>query len=56
MVSHLIEEAVSLGERVVLMKDGKIEEIYTIGLPYPRRESGIAFHDTVQKIRAKFFA
>ncbi|MGC9602753.1 MAG: ABC transporter ATP-binding protein [Minisyncoccia bacterium] len=56
IVSHLIEEAVSLGERVVLMKNGKIEEIYPINLPYPRRESGIAFHDTVQKIRAKFFA
>jgi NitT/TauT family transport system ATP-binding protein len=56
MVSHLIEEAVSLGNRVVLMKDGKIEEIYAINLPYPRRENGIAFHELVQKIRAKFFA
>ncbi|HEY5383224.1 MAG TPA: ABC transporter ATP-binding protein [Candidatus Paceibacterota bacterium] len=55
MVSHLIEEAVSLADRVVLMKDGRIEEIFPIALPYPRRESGIAFHELVQKIRAKFF-
>jgi ABC-type nitrate/sulfonate/bicarbonate transport system ATPase subunit len=55
MVSHLIEEAVSLADRVVLMKDGRIEEIFPVALPYPRRENGIAFHELVQKIRAKFF-
>ena len=56
MVSHLIEEAVSLADRVVLMKNGAIEEIFSVTLPYPRRESGMAFHELVQKIRAKFFA
>jgi NitT/TauT family transport system ATP-binding protein len=56
MVSHLIEESVSLADRVVLMKDGRVEEIFPITLPYPRRENGLAFHELVQKIRAKFFA
>ena len=56
MVSHLIEEAVSLADRVVLMKEGSIEEIFPISLPYPRRENGLSFHELVQKIRIKFFA
>ena len=30
MVSHLIEEAVSLADRVILMKDGTIDEVYSI--------------------------
>jgi sulfonate transport system ATP-binding protein len=55
MVSHLIEEAVSLADRVVLMKDGHIEETFPVELPYPRREEGLRFHDLVQKIRSKFF-
>jgi len=56
MVSHLIEEAVSLADRVVLMKDGAIKETFNVPLPYPRRENGIAFHELVQKVRAAFFA
>ena len=56
MVSHLIEEAASLADRVVLMKAGRIEEIFSISLPYPRRENGLAFHELVQKIRKQFFA
>jgi ABC-type nitrate/sulfonate/bicarbonate transport system ATPase subunit len=56
MVSHLIEEAVSLADRVVLMKDGRIEDIFPITLPYPRREQGLPFHTEVLKIRKSFFA
>jgi NitT/TauT family transport system ATP-binding protein len=56
MVSHLIEEAVSLSDRVILMKNGDIEEIFHIHLPYPRRENGLLFHEQVEKIRKKFFA
>ena len=55
MVSHLIEEAVSLADRVVLMKDGRIEEIFPVKLPYPRRENGLPFHELVLKIRKQFF-
>lgn len=56
MVSHLIEEAVSLAGRVALMKDGRIAEIFTVSLPYPRRENGLPFHELVQKVRRAFFA
>ncbi len=55
MVSHLIEEAVSLAERVVLIKNSTIAEIFNIELPYPRREQGLAFHHDVMKIRREFF-
>ena len=55
MVSHSIEEAVSLANRIVLMKDGAIVETFKVSLPHPRREQGMPFHDLVQKVRAKFF-
>jgi len=54
MVSHLIEEAVSLGGRVILMRDGTIDQTFQIDLPYPRRESE-HFHREVMKIRREFF-
>jgi len=54
MVSHLIEEAVSLADRVILMREGKIDSEYQITLPYPRRENQ-GFHDDVMKIRKEFF-
>lgn len=56
MVSHLIEEAVSLADRVVLMREGRIAEIFPITLPYPRRETGLPFHELVLKIRKVFFS
>ncbi len=54
MVSHLIEEAVSLAGRVVLMRDGTIDQIFTVDLPYPRHDSD-NFHREVMKIRREFF-
>jgi NitT/TauT family transport system ATP-binding protein len=54
MVSHLIEEAVSLADRVILMREGTIDQIFPIDLPYPRRESE-HFHREVMKIRREFF-
>ena len=56
MVSHLVEEAVSLSDRVILMKGGTIQEIFKIDLAYPRREQEAAFAHDVQKIRRVFFA
>lgn len=56
LVSHLIEEAVSLADRVILMKQGRIEHIFPIALPYPRREQVSAFMHEVQEIRRVFFA
>jgi NitT/TauT family transport system ATP-binding protein len=54
MVSHLIEEAVSLADRVILMREGRVDSEYRITLPYPRREDR-GFHDDVMKIRKEFF-
>ncbi len=55
IVSHLIEEAVSLAERVILIKDRKVANIFKIELPYPRREQGLTYHQDVMKIRREFF-
>jgi NitT/TauT family transport system ATP-binding protein len=55
MVSHLVEEAVSLGDRVILMSGGSPQEIFKIDLAYPRREQEAAFAHEVQKIRREFF-
>jgi NitT/TauT family transport system ATP-binding protein len=54
MVSHVIEEAVSLADRVILMRDGVVDSIFPIELPYPRRESE-NFHHDVMRIRREFF-
>lgn len=54
MVSHLIEEAVSLADRVILMRDGTVDSIFPVELPYPRRESD-GFHRDVMHIRRAFF-
>lgn len=55
MVSHLVEEAVSLADRVILMRNGSIAEIFKIDLPYPRREQEAGFGHDVQRIRREFF-
>jgi NitT/TauT family transport system ATP-binding protein len=54
MVSHLIEEAVSLADRVILMREGRVDSEYPVTLPYPRREND-GFHHEVMKIRKEFF-
>jgi len=54
MVSHVIEEAVSLADRVILMRDGTVDNIFPVELPYPRRESA-NFHQDVMRIRREFF-
>ena len=55
MVSHLIEEAVSLSEKVILIKDHTIAGTYDITMPYPRREQELEFSRDVLKIRKEFF-
>jgi ABC-type nitrate/sulfonate/bicarbonate transport system ATPase subunit len=55
MVSHLIEEAVSLSDRIILMKEGTVSKIYTINFPYPRREQALDFSHKVLEIRKDFF-
>jgi ABC-type nitrate/sulfonate/bicarbonate transport system ATPase subunit len=55
MVTHSIEEAVSLSERIILMNNHRIEHIFEISLAYPRRESGELFEKQVSTIRKEFF-
>jgi NitT/TauT family transport system ATP-binding protein len=55
MVSHSIEEAVNLADRIMLMKAGRAEATFDISLPYPRREQEAAFMHEVQNIRRMFF-
>jgi NitT/TauT family transport system ATP-binding protein len=55
MVSHLIEEAVTLSDRIMLMKDGVITKTFLVDFPYPRREQAVDFMHKVQEIRTEFF-
>ena len=55
MVSHSIEEAVNLADRIMLMKAGQVQQTFQIKLPYPRREKEAEFMHDVQTIRKKFF-
>lgn len=41
LVSHSIEEAVELADRVVVMHQGKILKTFTVDLPRPRKREGI---------------
>ena len=55
MVSHLIEDAVALAGRVILMKEGTVAREFFISLPYPRHEQGALFIHDVLQIRKEFF-
>lgn len=55
MVSHSIEEAVTLSQRIVLMKSGTVERIIPVPLPYPRLDTSIPFIHLVHEIRDLFF-
>jgi len=55
MVSHLIEEAVSLADRVILVKDFAVDKIFPITLSRPRRENETEFAREVIQVRKEFF-
>jgi NitT/TauT family transport system ATP-binding protein len=55
MVSHSIEEAVTLADRVVLMNNGHIVRSYHLSdMARPRREQAHSFIEQVQAIRRDF--
>jgi|SRR5581483_980702 len=54
MVSHSIEEAVSLSEKIILIKKNTVADTFVIDMPYPRREHE-RFQGEVNKIRKEFF-
>jgi sulfonate transport system ATP-binding protein len=57
MVSHSIEEAVTLADRVVLMDAGRIVRTYHLAdMSRPRREQAHNFIEQVQAIRRDFLA
>ena len=51
MISHHFEEAVTLADRVGIMKNGRLKEIIPITLPRPRDEDQAQFMLEVKKIR-----
>ncbi|HZS43054.1 MAG TPA: ABC transporter ATP-binding protein [Candidatus Paceibacterota bacterium] len=55
LVSHLIEEAVSLAQKIILIKNKTVTATFNVEMPYPRREQGITYHQDVMKIRREFF-
>ena len=55
MVSHLIEEAVSLAGRVILMKKFTIAHEFAVDLARPRREQALGFSHIILGIRREFF-
>jgi len=55
MVSHSIEEALTLADRIILMHNASITQTFEVTLKRPRREQGVAFHREVMRIRKAFF-
>lgn len=51
LVTHDVEEAVALANRVIIMEDGRISLAQSIHLPYPRERDHPVFVKTVNKIR-----
>ncbi len=55
MVSHSIEEAAALADKIILMKTGSIQKEFKINLPRPRHEQASGFQELVNQIRREFF-
>ncbi len=52
LVTHDVEEAVALSNRVIIIEDGRIGLVQSIHLPYPRERDHPIFVETVNKIRS----
>ncbi len=51
MVSHHLEEAVTLADRIGVMKDGRLGDVVSIELPRPRIADSQAFTVEVKRVR-----
>ena len=51
MVSHLIEEAVLLSDKIAIMKQGAIKEVVEVGLKRPRNDEDKEFLALVKHVR-----
>ncbi|MFX3672843.1 MAG: ATP-binding cassette domain-containing protein [Paenisporosarcina sp.] len=56
LVTHDVEEAVALADRVILLKEGKIAQNVTIHLPRPRQRDHKVFTSTVTHILRKIIS
>lgn len=50
LITHDVEEAVILADRVVLMENGQIKMDFPISLPRPRKRGNAVFAQTVEQI------
>lgn len=50
MVSHSMEEAVLLGQKIMVMSQGIIKHSIEVDLPYPRSESSHQYKEKVAQI------
>jgi ABC-type nitrate/sulfonate/bicarbonate transport system ATPase subunit len=53
LVTHDIEEAVYLADKIILMKDGAVDDEITVTLPRPRRHRSPAFQELCRVIEEK---
>lgn len=56
LVTHDVEEAVFLGNRIVVMepRPGRIKNIIDVDLPYPRNRNSLAFNHLREQVLAEF--
>ncbi len=55
MISHIIEEAVSLADHILLIKNHTVSKLFKISVARPRRDSEADFAHEVAKVRKEFF-
>lgn len=54
MMSHSIEEVITLSSRIVMIENHTIGHVFPIAIPRPRHEQSVQFMTEVNKIRAIF--
>lgn len=54
MVSHSIEEAITLSQRIIMIEDHTIGHTFPIAIARPRHDQSVQFMTEVNKIRAVF--
>ncbi len=52
MVSHLVEEAVELADRIIVTKSGEVVNHFKVDMPRPRHIESKEFFELVDKIKA----